>query len=361
MPLEPAPHRWRLARLGRDDQRRLAARRRHQLRVEQIGPRSRRQAARRRRGTSTYSKPGTSCSQRSTQRALVGERLLVREQHALVGDGDHIIVECAGGDRIFRLLGENGALGIEPVQPRNRFRRLDMLPRRKGAAGHAVDEDLDARLAMRWGQPHVIGRALVAECRRDRRDEPRRAAGSANAICSCASVPGHSWLRCGMVRRLATVRWHRPSAVSGAGETVAALAAHIARCRHRIGGKRRLGLLDRRPERGRASRGAGAGAAGRCPGASPSARFARILSSPERRRRGCDTCAGVARRGDVAEAQPRIIVARADDPVEVDLAQRHLSASTRATSSSPTFDVEQLGRFLVDADRPCAAAASTDA
>ena len=31
-----------------------------------------------------------------------------------------------------------------------------------------------------------------------------------------------------MVRRLATVRWQRPSAVSGAGETVAALAAHIA-------------------------------------------------------------------------------------------------------------------------------------
>src|SRR3546814_2524165 len=31
-----------------------------------------------------------------------------------------------------------------------------------------------------------------------------------------------------MVMRLATVRWHLPSRVSGAGETVAALAAHIA-------------------------------------------------------------------------------------------------------------------------------------
>src|SRR3546814_18767316 len=30
-----------------------------------------------------------------------------------------------------------------------------------------------------------------------------------------------------MVTRLATVRWHRPSALSGAGETVAAFAAHI--------------------------------------------------------------------------------------------------------------------------------------
>src|SRR3546814_10724951 len=53
-------------------------------------------------------------------------------------------------------------------------------------------------------------------------------AGSAKARRSCASVSGHSWLRCGIVTRLATVRWQRPSAVSGAGETVAALAAHIA-------------------------------------------------------------------------------------------------------------------------------------
>src|SRR5690242_13421106 len=49
-----------------------------------------------------------------------------------------------------------------------------------------------------------------------------------NASFSCASVAGHSWLRCGIVFRLATVRWHFPSAVSGPGDTVAALAAHIA-------------------------------------------------------------------------------------------------------------------------------------
>src|ERR1044072_1203094 len=53
-------------------------------------------------------------------------------------------------------------------------------------------------------------------------------ADAEKASFSCASVAGHSWLRCGMVFRLATVRWHLPSAVSGAGETVAALAAHIA-------------------------------------------------------------------------------------------------------------------------------------
>ena len=50
----------------------------------------------------------------------------------------------------------------------------------------------------------------------------------AKASRSCASVAVHSWLRCGIVFRLATVRWHLPSAVSSAGLTVAALAAHIA-------------------------------------------------------------------------------------------------------------------------------------
>src|SRR4051794_34800144 len=52
--------------------------------------------------------------------------------------------------------------------------------------------------------------------------------GSAKAISNCATVERHSRLRCGMVLRFATVRWHLASAVSGAGETVAALAAHIA-------------------------------------------------------------------------------------------------------------------------------------
>src|SRR3954471_18482114 len=55
-----------------------------------------------------------------------------------------------------------------------------------------------------------------------------KCAESANSTLHCWYVLNHSWLRCGMVRRLATVRWHLPSPVSGAGETVAALAAHIA-------------------------------------------------------------------------------------------------------------------------------------
>src|SRR3546814_8508039 len=54
-----------------------------------------------------------------------------------------------------------------------------------------------------------------------------KAVRSEKARRNWASVCGHSWLRCAMVTRLATVRCVRLSAVSGAGETVAALAAHM--------------------------------------------------------------------------------------------------------------------------------------
>ena len=43
-------------------------------------------------------------------------------------------MKCSGGDRILRLRGEDDAIGIELVQARDRFRRLDMLPGRKSAA-----------------------------------------------------------------------------------------------------------------------------------------------------------------------------------------------------------------------------------
>ena len=82
------------------------------------------------------------------QRRLVGEGLFMREQHALVGDRNDVVVERAGGDRLFRLLDEDRPLGIEPVQPGDRLRRLEVLARREGAARHAIDEDLDPRLAV---------------------------------------------------------------------------------------------------------------------------------------------------------------------------------------------------------------------
>ena len=91
-------------------------------------------------------------------------------------------------------------------------------------------------------------------------------ASLAKASLSCASVAGHSWLRCGMVRRLATVRWQLPSAVSGAGETVAALAAHIAEADIALAARTGSASLDRRCRAPPATRGRAADAARKCPG-----------------------------------------------------------------------------------------------
>ena len=50
---------------------------------------------------------------------------------------------------------------------------------------------------------------------------------------------------------------------------------------------------------------------------------AHLLEALQRRRPRLRDVAGIARRGEVAEAQPRVIVAGADDAVEIDLAQAH--------------------------------------
>ena len=56
---------------------------------------------------------------------------------------------------------------IEPVEPRNCLRGFPMLARGKGAPGNSVDEYLNARSCVRGGESHVIGRAFVAESRRN--------------------------------------------------------------------------------------------------------------------------------------------------------------------------------------------------
>ena len=75
-------------------------------------------------GTSTISISGKRDAQIGMeQRLLVGERLLVREQHMFVGDRDDIVVERAGGDRLVRLADEDRAFGIEAMVPRDRLAR----------------------------------------------------------------------------------------------------------------------------------------------------------------------------------------------------------------------------------------------
>ena len=160
--------------------------------------------------------------------------------------------------------------------------------------------------------------------------------------------PGHSWLRCGIVTRLATVRWHRPSAVSGAGETVAAFAAHIAEADSACACEMRSPPRHSRA-RGLSSQASSGAARGRrMPWVSPSARLARILAMPSSAAaRGCDL-AGVARRGEVAGAQAGIIVARADDAVEL-ISTQHQRA-TDIGNLVALADAERSRRRAVDHD-----------
>ena len=90
------------------------------------------------------------------------------EQHPFIGDRDDIIVEGASSNRLFRLLDEKGASWIEAVQSGDGAARFDMLARRIGATGNAIDEDFDARIAMPGRQAHEVGRAFIAERRRYR-------------------------------------------------------------------------------------------------------------------------------------------------------------------------------------------------
>src|SRR4029450_3411285 len=92
-----------------------------------------------------------------------------------------------------------------------------------------------------------------------------------------------------MVFRLATVRWHLPSAESGAGDTVAALAAHIAEADMALAasaGSAASMLVPSRASHSSAGRGGGT----KMPCASPGDRLVRILSMPwSAAARGFDT------------------------------------------------------------------------
>ena len=170
---------------------------------------------------------------------------------------------------------------------------------------------------------------------------------AAKASRSCASVAGHSWLRCGMVRRLATVRWHLPSAVSGAGETVAALAAHIAEADIALaastGSASSIVVPSSASQRAVRPRVRQENALRE---AEREIR-AHLVEALKRRRAGLRHLPGIAGRGEIAEAQTGIIVAGADDAVEIDLAEGHLADHHHAVAD---LDLEQLCRLAIEAN-----------
>jgi hypothetical protein len=137
-------------------------RQRHELGVEQVAADRRVEADAGRRHLDDLDR-GQLREERGVERVLVGKGALVGEEHGLVGDGDDIVVEGAGGDRLLRLGDEQDVVGAQPVEPGDGSAGLTVLAGGEGAAGNAVDEDLDARRVVRRGQPHVVGGTLVAE------------------------------------------------------------------------------------------------------------------------------------------------------------------------------------------------------
>ena len=177
----------------------------------------------------------------------------------------------------------------------------------------------------------MVGRALVAERGGDRRVDREMARRRRRRARSCASVSGHSWLRCAMVRRLATVRWQRPSARVGRGGDGRRIGRPHRRGRESGGARAGPAPPRRRCRAPRASRGSGRGCGRSMPCARPSRRLcAHLLDALQRRRAREGDVALVGGGGEVAEAEAGIIVARPDDAVEIDLDQRHqLSARPR--------------------------------
>ena len=94
-------------------------------------------------------------------------------RHAPVGDRDDIVVERARLDGGGVLLDEDRPFGGEAVQAGDRATGLQILPRREGSAGAAIDEHFHARRSVIGAEAHVIGRTPCHQ----RRDPPLKLMG----------------------------------------------------------------------------------------------------------------------------------------------------------------------------------------
>ena len=231
-------------------------------------------------------------------------------------------MEGAGGDRRLGLLDEQGPRRIETIEPGDGARRLFMLARGEFSPAHAVDEDLDARRVVAGAEAHMIGRALVAE------------GGGHRLMDREMGRVGEGEPELGQrLRPFVAAMRHGPQI--GDGQVAAAVL------RVRRGGDRRG--IGRPHRRGRQSGGAqdlggilDAGAERAQPAAvralvrrEDPLRQAEphivphLLDALKRRGARKSDAAGIGRGGEIAEAEPGIIVARPDHAVEIDLDERH--------------------------------------
>ena len=176
--LHKFPHAPGLTAVARGDQRHLPGRHRHQLAVEKIGlhgVRQRHAAAGHADGGELLARVQFFVTVAQVGQHLAGgdEGLVVVEKHILVADGDDVVVKHAGVDRPGRLLREDRVVPAQLMQPRHGLERLQRLPGGEAArAGFhlrrperavAVDEKMQAVVSVRRGEARVVGRPLVAE------------------------------------------------------------------------------------------------------------------------------------------------------------------------------------------------------
>ena len=91
----------------------------------------------------------------------------MREERALVRDRNDVVMKSARRDCLFGLLDEKGSRRIEAVRARDRLACLAVLAGGERAAADPVHKNLDAWAGVIGAQPHVVGRALVPERRRN--------------------------------------------------------------------------------------------------------------------------------------------------------------------------------------------------
>ena len=97
----------------------------------------------------------------------------MKHEHIAIRHRDDVVVKSAGINRRLRLLSQNSAAASPQFMLRRHdVRRFHGLPRnescslrlRKGRS--AVDEQLDATIAMRRGKPAMVCSAFIAESRK---------------------------------------------------------------------------------------------------------------------------------------------------------------------------------------------------
>ena len=328
---------------------------REQLAVEEVRGDRVGELTARRRATTIGANAGADRGARARRAPPAGRRTRARGRTGTCrcADGDDVVVEHAGVDRVRILLREHRARRVEAMPARDRLATLRAsaapdsapAPAPPPIRAAAVDEELDAGRAAPAAKRVWLAAPSSPNC---------GAAGSGSCTAKCASsakiarstrvVVGASSERWKCATRFAGVKCTRPSArVRRRADGRRVGDPHRRRRRARGEQRRRVARRAREhvAHRCRRSRARAAPATyGRSCGGStacakPRAASARILARPcSAASRGLATCRALLLGREVAAREPRVVVRRPRDAVEVDI-ERVVRLIGRAATAAP--------------------------